>query len=170
MSTPTLLSAKEFLNLPDEPGKQELLDGELISLPPAKLRHLQVIKRLQELLETVLPRPRVWVEAGYQIGRRGWLQPDVSVSWPDQPVENGWMQRAPMVAIEVISPSNQPEHIDRKTAAYLEEGAAEVWVIYPDTPSISVFRKGSWERVTETLQSNLLGITVDLPSLVRPAE
>jgi hypothetical protein len=28
-----------------------------------------------------------------------------------------------MLAIEIVSPSDRPEHIDRKTAAYLEEGA-----------------------------------------------
>ena len=44
------------------------------------------------------------------------------------------MQGAPMVAIEVISPANRPEHIDKKTAAYLQQGAAEVRVIYPDSP------------------------------------
>src|SRR5579871_5397990 len=134
MTTKTLMSAEEFLNLPDEPGKQELLDGELIAVPPAKLTHIQVIKNVHELLRTILPKERVWVEAGYQLGTRGWLQPDVSVSWPDQRVENDWMQRAPMIAIEVISPANRPEHIDKKTAAYLDQGAAEVWVIYPDTP------------------------------------
>ena|SRR5690349_15603657 len=165
MSTKTLMSAEEFLNLPDEPGKQELLDGELIAVPPAKLTHMQIVKGMQEVLERVLPKRRVWVETGYQLSKRGWLQPDVSVSWPDQRVENDWMQRAPMIAIEVISAANRPEHIDKKTAAYLEQGAAEVWVIYPDTPSMSVFRKESWERVTESYHSQLLGITVHLPGL-----
>jgi Uma2 family endonuclease len=170
MRANALLSAEAFLNLPDEPGKQELLDGELISMPPAKLTHMQIIKRLQELLQSVLPNSRVWVETGYQLGRRGWLQPDVSISWPDQRVENDWMQGAPMVAIEVISSSNRPEHIDRKTAAYLDEGAAEVWVVYPDTPSMTVFRKESWERVTESYQARLLGVTVHLPTLIQPVD
>ena len=165
MSTKTLMSAEEFLNLPDEPGKQELLDGELIAVPPAKLTHMQIVKGMQEVLERVLPKRRVWVETGYQLSKRGWLQPDVSVSWPDQRVENDWMQRAPMIAIEVISAANRPEHIDKKTAAYLEQGAAEVWVIYPDTPSMCVFRIESWERVTESYHSQLLGITVQLPGL-----
>jgi Uma2 family endonuclease len=32
--TTTLMTPEEFLNFPEEPGKQELLDGELIALPP----------------------------------------------------------------------------------------------------------------------------------------
>ena len=169
MGTTVLLSAEEFLNLPDMPGKQELLDGELIELPPAKLTHLQVIKWFQELLETVLPRTRVWVDGGYQLGRRSRLQPDVSVSWPDQRVENDWMQGAPMLIVEVISPANRPGQIDRKIAAYLDQGAAEVWVVYPEAPSMTVFRKGSWERITETYESSMVGVTVDLHRMVQPS-
>ena len=32
----SLLTFEEFEQLPDDPGKLELLDGELIRLPPAK--------------------------------------------------------------------------------------------------------------------------------------
>src|SRR3989442_11908497 len=35
----TKLSMEEFLQLPDEPGKQELLGGRLIDLPPAKYKY-----------------------------------------------------------------------------------------------------------------------------------
>ena len=164
------MSAEEFLNLPDEPGKQELLDGELIAAPPAKLTYTRVIHELYYLLRTTLPEKQVWIEAPYQLGERGWLQPDVSVSWQDQRVENDWMQGAPMIAIEVISPANRPEHIDKKTAAYLQQGAAEVWVIYPDSPSMVVFRKERWERITESYRANLLGLTIDLSRLIETSE
>jgi Uma2 family endonuclease len=35
----TLLTFEEFEQLPDRPGKDELLRGELIQMPPGKLRH-----------------------------------------------------------------------------------------------------------------------------------
>jgi Uma2 family endonuclease len=168
MGAISLMTAEEFLNLPDEPGKQELLDGEFISAPLAKVSHMHVIKRLFELLRTVLPISQVWVQTGYQLDRRGWLVPDVSVSWPGQPVKDGWMQGAPMVAIEVVSPANRPEHIVKKTAAYLDEGAAEIWMVHPGTPSMVIFRREYWERVTENYRSELLNVTIELPALVGP--
>ena len=131
MSAITQLTAEEFLNLPETPGKQELLDGELISLPPARHGHNEIARAFQELLLTVLDKSRVWFFEGYQL-KRGWLIPDVSVSWPGQPV-SGWFQGAPMIAIEIVSRGNTAEEIDRKVNAYLQEGAAEVWVVYPAT-------------------------------------
>jgi Uma2 family endonuclease len=165
MGATTQLTIEEFLSLPDEPGKQELLDGELIALPPAKYSHMQIAIRLHLMLVAALPESRALIETGYQLSR-GWLQPDVSVTWPDQPVENDWLQGAPMIAIEVVSGANRPEHIDKKTAVYLEEGAAEVWVIYPATRSMTVFRKQSWERVTGSYTCPLLDFVVDLRVLI----
>src|ERR1700686_2184986 len=98
MGATTQLTIEEFLRLPDEPGKQELLDGELIALPPAKLSHMQIVLDLYRLLVAALTESRVWAETGYQLSR-GLLQPDVSVPWPDQPVENDWLQGAPMIAV-----------------------------------------------------------------------
>lgn len=168
MSATAQLTLEEFLSLPDTPGKQELLRGELISLPPAKRSHMEMAKRFQSLLETVLHRSRVWLETGYQIGD-GWLQPDVSVIWPDQPTENDWFQGAPMLAIEIVSPGTTAEHIEEKTSAYLQAGAAEVWVVYPKTRSMTVSRTDSTVRCMGAYWCDLISITVAADYLAPPA-
>ncbi|MCU1236754.1 MAG: hypothetical protein JWP63_4721, partial [Candidatus Solibacter sp.] len=146
MSVGTRLTDEQFLSLPDEPGKQELLDGELISLPPAKFAHNLILKRFYHLLVAALSESRVWSESGYRL-KRGWLQPDVSVNWPDQPLGE-WFEGSPMIAIEIASRGNTDEEIDQKIEAYLVEGAAEVWIVRPKTASMTVFRKDSALRVT----------------------
>src|SRR5690242_17812402 len=118
MGTKTLLTMGEFLKLPDSPGKQELLDGELISSPPAKRSHMEISKRLVELFRSVLDSSRVWFETGYQLHER-MLQPDVSVTWPDQRVQDDWFQGSPMIAVEFASRGNSAEEIEAKVAAYL---------------------------------------------------
>jgi len=138
---PALLSEEEFLDLPDSPGKQELLDGELVALPPAKYSHNELTKRIYALLLTVLDQSQVWSENGYRLSRGCWVQPDVSVTWPDQRIEDDWYQGAPMIAIEVASRGNTPDQLEKKRLLYLEAGAAEVWLIYPKTRSMLVSRK-----------------------------
>ncbi len=152
--------------LPDEPGKQELLQGELIALPPAKRSHNAVTQTLFELLRTVLDSTRVHMEAGYQMSHDTWLQPDVSVEWPDQRIENDYLQGSPMLAIEVVSPGNSAEEIDRKISAYLNHGAAEVWVIYPRTRCMMVHRSAGAERVTDSYTSGLIPVTVPVSEIL----
>src|ERR1700688_4142117 len=130
MSISTLLTEEEFLSLPEFPGKQELLDGELIELSPAKHSHSELVKRLVELLHSALPMSRVWTETAYRLRRGRWLVPDASVSWPDQRVEDDWFQGSPMLAVEVASRSNSPDQLEQKVVAYLDHGVGEVWIIY----------------------------------------
>jgi Uma2 family endonuclease len=101
MGTTTLLSFEEFEQLPDEPGKVELLDGELIQLPPAKYKHMEIAHRIHALLVPAVGKAeasaklgRAYLEMGYKFGTRAWLQPDVSISYRDQPRGN-YFESAP---------------------------------------------------------------------------
>lgn len=168
MGAVTLLTAEEYLNMPETPGKHELLDGELISLPVAKRFHNDIALEFWELLRTVLPRQRVWHVEGYRFAQ-GWLIPDVSATWPDQRVGE-WFEGAPMIAIEIVSAGNSAAEIDRKTEAYLEESAAEVWIVYPGTRTMKVFQKnGSIIRITSVYECALIGLQVNLQKIL-PAE
>jgi Uma2 family endonuclease len=161
MAVSALLTDEEFLSLPDGPGKRELLDGKLIELPPAKYFHSEMAKRLSCLLETVVDQSRVWIETAYRLTSGRWLTPDVSVSWPNQRIE-GWFQDAPMLAVEIASRGNTPEEIDAKVATYLDHGAAEVWIVYPNTRSMMVFSGDSALRVpgNADYRCDALGVTV----------
>lgn len=169
MGAVTLLTAEEYLNMPETPGKHELLDGELISLPVAKRFHSEIGRTFEDLLRTVLPRPRVRLLEGFHLRRGGWLIPDVSATWPDQ-IEGDWFEGAPMIAIEIVSRGNSAEEIQRKREAYLEEGAAEVWIVYPANRGMDVFRKdGSYVRVTDAYDCALIGVQVNLPKILPTA-
>jgi Uma2 family endonuclease len=142
-ATTTLLSFEEFESLPDAPGKRELLDGELIELPPPKLRHALIQDVIAESLKryAVDQGLRVFEELGFRLrGPRGqWLQPDVSVvarELIERAEPDGYIESAPLIAIEVISSGNTAESVERKLVKYLENGAGEVWVVYPKTRHI----------------------------------
>jgi Uma2 family endonuclease len=98
--------------------------------------------------------------------RGGWLVPDVSVTWPDQPVDE-WLLGAPMIAVEIASRGNTAEEIEGKVAAYLDEGAAEVWIIYPKTRTMRVFRKDTDLRITDLYHCEQLGVDIRLSELLR---
>lgn len=171
-TTPTLLTFEEFEQLPDEPGKCELLDGELIQLPPAMLKHMQIARKLVGVLTPIVQREgpalglgEVFFETGYKLGPRRWLQPDVSIPHAAQP-SNDYFEGAPALAIEIISKSNTAEHIDRKIEIYLSNGGVEVWVFYPKTRRVQVHRKGHIQEFRGELRSQIIpGLRIDLEPL-----
>ena len=132
------MTFEEFEQLPlhDEPGKHELIDGQIISIPPPELSHTQLMKLVYAILLRNLHESRVWPDhTGYRIGA-GWIEPDVSVSWPDQPRDGKYFARAPMIAVEILS---EREDIERKLTLYFAEGAAEVWVLDRKHKAMTVY-------------------------------
>ena len=171
-ATTSLLSFAEFEQLPDEPGKLELLDGELIRLPPSKTRNMIIAERLYEALKLELGRGggssrlgSAHMEFGYKIGATAWLQPDVSIQFKGQTVGD-YLEGAPALAVEVISESNRADQMDRKVKKYLANGGIEVWVLHPTTKSVWVFRQGHAEEFRGELRSEIIpGLTIDLDAL-----
>jgi Uma2 family endonuclease len=147
-TTTTLLTFEEFEQLPDQPGKRELLRGELIEMPIAELKHNRTSHRIFRRLDAALIEAHargeaselgeVYIEMGYKLAGDGYVQPDVSVTHARQD-EGKYFGGAPAIAIEVVSPSNTAQALDIKTELYFEFGAREVWHVYPKTRHVVVY-------------------------------
>src|SRR5579871_2784430 len=121
MSTTSLMTFAEFEQLPDSTGKQELIDGEVVQLPPPVSTNTLIAKWLYDLLLRTTDPGRVLFEAGYRIAG-GWLQPDVSVLWPEQKMFGQYWAGGPALANEVLSTANTAAQMGRKSAAPHDDG------------------------------------------------
>ena len=144
-----LLTFEEFERMPEKPGKQELIDGELIEMPPAKDKHNQRSLLIYDTLKAAVTAAHargeaaelgeVRHEAGYKLAGR-WLQPDVSITHPGQMVDvDDYLQGAPAIAIEVISRSQRAGDLARKTQLYFENGGREVWHLYQKLRHMQIY-------------------------------
>jgi Uma2 family endonuclease len=84
------------------------------------------------------------MEAGFKLGSRSWVQPDLSLITEEQDHSGdpeGYFEEAPRLAVEIISPSNTAQSVDRKLARYFEYGSEEVWVFYPASRRVWLYRR-----------------------------
>ncbi len=166
-TTASLLTFEQFERLPDtgEPGKCELLEGELIQLPPAKRKHMDAAGRLYRMLIPLVEPAGIGdvkIEMGYKLGRNTWQIPDVSIAYPGQPGDD-YLEGAPLLAVEVVSESNRAAYMNRKVRIYLAHGAQEVWVMYPSTRSVWVFGTVGPREFRGALSSRILpNLEIDL--------
>jgi Uma2 family endonuclease len=168
MGTTTLMSLAEFERL-DGPDEIELLKGALIRVPPPQRNHMEICERLFELLKSAVERWRkaspdiklgkVHMEMGYLFpgDPASWLRPDVSLTHPGQP-GNRYYEGAPQMVFEIVSESDTAAHLEAKVAEYLAHGAAEVWVIYPDSRHAWIYYPftPASTRETQSIHSPLL--------------
>ena len=112
MATATnLLSWEAFEKLPDDGMHHEVIQGELITLPPPQFPHVKVAKRLYQALFVLEEKGvgEVFVEAGYKLSEKPatWIQPDVSFLRPGRTADvTRYLTGAPDLAVEVVSPSD----------------------------------------------------------------
>lgn len=162
-----LLTFDDFERLPDQPGKLELLRGELIELPPAKRKHNEISRRIFLMLlrtledlhlqEAVHDLGAVYFEMGYRLEPGSWLQPDVSITRAQQRSEDYFLH-SPALAVEVVSAGNTADEMEGKIAEYLAYGAREVWVVFPKPKHIRVYTPdGTGMAYAAAFRSELLG-------------
>jgi Uma2 family endonuclease len=84
--------------------------------------------------------------------------PDVSFlrreRMPGGGVARGHCRVTPDLAVEVVSPNDTAEEIDGRVKDFLRAGTPLVWVIYPDTRSVDIFRgdgTGGWRLEDQEL-------------------
>jgi Uma2 family endonuclease len=157
-TTTALMTFEEFEALPDQPGKMELLEGELIELPVAAAKHTKTGIYIFERAKNALSQAKLRGEAtelgeayhemGYKPAGPRYFQPDASVTHAGQR-ETRCFEGSPAIAIEVVSPSNTAEYLDRKIELYFEFGAREVWIVYPKTKHVIVHLAGSVRKIAE---------------------
>jgi len=177
MATTTLMSFADFERLEQGADKIELLKGELLRVPPAQNDHMDVCERLFERLKAAVEQARaagkrlgkVHIERGYLLGgeRHSWLQPDVSLAHPDQPVDRYYIG-APFIVFEVVSEFDRAPELDAKVAEYLSHGSSEVWLIYPQHRHAWVYDgTGTARRETGAIHSALLpGVDIPLDQIL----
>jgi Uma2 family endonuclease len=113
-----------------------------------------------------------YIEAGFYLAAGHWVQPDVSIVLNQQTSRSdpdGYLEGAPALAVEVISPGNTAESVDRKIVKYFENGAREVWVWYPRTRRVRVYQNAQGNTVVtghDTLISDAFeGLEVPLDEI-----
>jgi Uma2 family endonuclease len=145
-TTTNLLSWEAFEQLPDDGMHHELIEGELITLPPPKSGHSNVAMQILQALFAIQERAgcRAFAEAGYKLSDDPptWIQPDVSLIRKERVQATdpeGYFLGAPELAVEVVSPSESAADVDRKVDLMLAHGSKAVWVAFPRTRKVQVY-------------------------------
>jgi Uma2 family endonuclease len=61
---------------------------------------------------------------------------------PNDALPRGHIRVVPDLVLEVVSPNDLAWEVDMKVTEYLQAGVPLVWVFYPDTHTVSVYRAG----------------------------
>jgi Uma2 family endonuclease len=124
-------------------GRCELVRGELTVMNAAGGRHGRIAMRLGHAIFDFVERHELGevlaAETGFFLARDPDTvrAPDVSFVRSGRDIGQGFVEGAPNLAVEVLSPSDRPGYVREKVAEWLEAGAEAVWVVDPQERTVT---------------------------------
>lgn len=156
---------------PDDGRRYELIDGTLFVSPAPGWPHQEVVGSLYLLLRRAAPRAvRVLMAPfGVRQDEANEVQPDLLVARYGDLTDKR-LPVAPLLAVEIISPSSRLRDRNLKKAFYQRWGVPRYWLVDPDReePSLTVYALtdgGTYEEKAHVVGSD--GYDADEPFPVR---
>jgi len=170
---------EDYLQLPDNGKRYEIINGELYMAPAPSLGHQRTIRRFLNAFENflegnplgeVFPAPTDVIFSGIEI-----LQPDIVFIAREKfeilTREN--IQGAPDLVIEVLSAGTEKRDRTLKLKVYSKFGVLEYWMANDERKTVEIWRRKGKKLVfhalldgTQTLTTPLLpGLEISLKKI-----
>jgi len=179
LTAPRAWTDEEFMALPDDGNRYEIVNGELINMGNSGMEHGYVGTLLSIVVGGYVLSQKLGVvcdsSTAFKMKSGNRRSPDLSFVAKERlqgvkRLPKGYFDGAPDLAVEVISPSNTFEEIHSKLIEYFESGTRLVWVVNPDEQSVLVYRRPQPERllkITDSLDGEdvIAGLTLPVAEL-----
>lgn len=152
----------------------DIIKGVVIMSPAPSELHQRVVLALALVIAPILP-------AGFRLGLSplDWIlwevplhvrQPDLMVISEEQ-ARDGLIRSAPLVAVEVLSPTSRERDLVTKPAEYGRAGLKHLWLMDPSVPEVVAKRwdGAAWIEVGRATGSAMLSLTDPITVNLVPA-
>jgi Uma2 family endonuclease len=147
---------EDYLLLPGE-KRYELIDGDLHMVPAPRTFHQLVSVEIMEALNRFVREQglgRVFsAPCDVYFSRQDVVQPDILFIASNRlgVIKENYIQGAPDLVIEILSPSSEEMDRQLKRKLYALHGVREYWIVNPDAKSIEVLTRQEGDlRIVQT--------------------
>jgi Uma2 family endonuclease len=160
--------------MPDDGNRYELIDGMLIVSPAPGTRHQKITYELYGVLSKACPEEFEVLGAPYavRLSHILELQPDVLVGHAEDFTDK-LLPVAPVLAVEVLSPSSVINDLNNKKATYQRLCVQSYWVIDPEEPALTAFElddESIYRKVAEVRGAEVFEAQRPFPVRIVPVE
>jgi Uma2 family endonuclease len=146
------LTVADLDTMPDDGHRYELINGALIVTPAPSVRHQIVSMNLAVLLRDACRSHLRVLTAPLDVvlSEGTGVQPDLLVARREDFTEKN-LPTAPLLVVEILSPSTQLVDLTLKRALYEETGAESYWVVDPSVPRLIAWelQEGAFVQVAD---------------------
>jgi Uma2 family endonuclease len=138
---------EDWLELPNDGWKYEIIDGVLHMSPPPLIVHQRLSVRLSTLMHTYAEKNRLGVvltaPCGVRLpGQSIPFEPDILFVRHERLAIVGerYVEGTPDLIVEILSPSNAAYDLETKFQVYQDAGVPEYWLVNPWEKTVTLYR------------------------------
>jgi len=158
--------------MPDDGNRYELIDGILVVSPSPRWQHQRAATRLTVHLAAACPSDLELLVGPFDVvlAEDTVVVPDLLVARQSDLTERD-LPTAPVLAVEVLSPSTRRFDLMLKWSRYQAAGTLSYWVIDPDVPSLTAWelRDAAYVEVAAVSGNETFEASLPFPVRVTPA-
>ena len=167
-------TVEDLEGMPDDGHRYELIDGALLVSPAPGFRHQKIVAKLVVKLDPACPAGLHVLPAPFAVRPSPTLevQPDLLVC-RDSDLTDKLLPVAPLLAVEILSPSTALNDFNTKKAVYERLGVPSYWIIDPEMPTLTAFEFGAdglYEQTVVVKADEVFEATAPFPVRFSPAE
>jgi Uma2 family endonuclease len=146
------LTEDDLAAMPEDGHRYELVDGVLLVTPSPNIQHQICVGSLHILLHAARGPEHTVLVAPFDVrlSPTTVLEPDLLVFGKGEATP-ARLERAPLLVVEVLSPSTRRIDLGTKRLAYQEGGVPTYWLVDPDVPSLTVLELQAGAYVEEAV-------------------
>lgn len=167
------LTADDLALMPDDGHRYELIDGVLVVTPAPGRHHQRAVVRLCGLLDRACPDTMETLVAPFDVRLDDLtvLEPDVLVARRSD-LTDANLPNAPVLAIEVLSPSTRRLDLTLKKTRLEAAGCEHYWVVDPKTERFIAWRlmDGAYVEVADAQGDETVDIELPFRVQLSPAQ
>jgi Uma2 family endonuclease len=168
------MTLDEFMQRYGDEGPFEIIEGEIVPMTPQVTRSARITGRLFWELTTYLKSKNLgeaFVEAPFVTTlETNWVAgsrvPDVmfvqaerltQLAADDPDWESKPLTILPDLVVEIVPPTDRLSDVSKKIAGYLDDGVRLVWLVEPDTQTVTIYTPGSKQLTRLSSEDTLAG-------------
>jgi len=141
----------EFMALPDDGNRYELVKGELINMGNSGALHGYIAIILSAALFALVTSRKLGVlldsSTAFTMKNGNKRSPDIAFFAKErlqglEELPTGFLEGGPDLVVEILSPGNTVAEIEDKIVEYFANGTRLLWVISPGQHYVLVYRSG----------------------------
>jgi Uma2 family endonuclease len=172
----TLITGEELAAMGDL-GRCELVEGRIVKLSPTKMPHGRYEFEIARFLGNFVEKHNLGVVMVGEVGVYTHRDPDtvrgadvlfISHERLAQVTPGGFLDVAPELIVEVMSPSDRWSEVRKKIKEYFEVGVTAVLIVEPEEQTIALYRSPT--TIQELTLTDTLTLADILPGFGLPLD